>query len=78
MLIDICLPKFNIYQGTSEPVLRATITLDVLFFFKKKYCLMSGLKFTVSDVTSFLPGNLSGLQKIISRPVYMSKNVKNC
>ena len=45
MLIDICLPKFNIYQGTAEPVLRVTITLDVLFFLKKRYCLMSGLKF---------------------------------
>ena len=30
--MDICLPKFNIYQGTAEPVLRATITLDVLIF----------------------------------------------
>ena len=37
----------------------------VCFFFyqKKKFCLMSGLKFTLSNETSFLPGNLSGLKK---------------
>ena len=33
------------------------------FFFKKFFCLMSGLKFTLSDVTSFLPDNLLVLQK---------------
>ena len=44
-------------------VLRATQTLDVLTFFKKKFCLMSGLKFTLSDVKSFLQDNLSGLEK---------------
>ena len=33
------------------------------FFFKKKFYLMSGLKFTLSDATSLLPDNLSGLQK---------------
>ena len=35
----------------------------ILIFFKKMFCLMSGLKLTLIDVTSFLPGNLSGLQK---------------
>ena len=55
MLMDICLPKFNIYQGTAEPVLRAKITLDVLIIFFLKYCLMSGVKFTLFDVSSFLP-----------------------
>ena len=49
-------------------VLRATQTLDVLIFFKKKFCLMSGLKFTLSDVTSFLPDNLSELIEIIFKP----------
>ena len=33
------------------------------FFFKKMFCLMSALKFTLSDVTSFLTDNLSGLKK---------------
>ena len=32
-------------------------------FFQKKICLMSGLKFALSDLTSFLPDNLSGLKK---------------
>ena len=49
-------------------VLRATETLDVLIFFKEKFCLMSSLKFTLSDVTSFLPDNLSEPTKIILRP----------
>ena len=44
-------------------VLKATQTLDVLIFSKTKFCLMSGLKFTVSDVASFLSDNLSGLEK---------------
>ena len=35
----------------------------ILIFFKKMFCLMSGLKLTLIDVTSFLPGNLFGLQK---------------
>ena len=64
------LPKFHIYQGTgaTATVLRTTQTLDVLIFFNKKFCLMSDLKFTLSDVTSFLPDNLSGLKKIIFTP----------
>ena len=45
-------------------VLRATQTLDVLIFFKKKICLMSGLNFTLSKVTSFLPDNLSEPKKL--------------
>ena len=60
MLMDICLPKFNIQVLI---VLRATQTLDVLISFKKKFCLMSDLKFTLSAVTSFLPDNLSGFKK---------------
>ena len=56
------LPKFDIYYK-----LKKTQTLDFLIFFKKKFCLMSGLKF--SDVTSFLPDNLPGLKiEIIFRP----------
>ena len=49
-------------------VLRATQTLDVLIFFKKKFCLMSGLKVALSDATLLLPDDLSGLKKIIFRP----------
>ena len=36
------------------------------FIQKKKFCLISGLKFTLSDVTLFLPNNLSGLKKLYS------------
>ena len=37
MLMDICLPKFDIYQGKVAPIyLRATQTLVIMFFFKKK------------------------------------------
>ena len=49
-------------------VLRATQTLDVLIFFNKKFCLMSDLKFTLSEVTLFLPYNLPGLKDISFRP----------
>ena len=65
MLMDMNLPKFDIYQGTKELqiVLRATQILDVLIFFKKKFCLMSGLKFTLPDATLLLPDDLSGLKK---------------
>ena len=37
------LPKFDTYQGTAAIVLRATQTLDVLIFFKKMFCFMSGV-----------------------------------
>ena len=37
----------------------------ILILFKKKFCLLSGLTFTLIDVTSFLPDNMSGLQKVI-------------
>ena len=48
-------------------VLRAIQTLDVLIFFKKKFCVMSGEKFTLSDATSLLTDDLSWLKKIIFR-----------
>ena len=65
---DMNLPMFDIYQCRKQLqiVLRATQILDVLiffFFFKKKFCLMSGLKFTLSDATLLLLDNLSGLKK---------------
>ena len=46
--------------------LRATQTTDVLISFRKIFYLMSDLKFTFSDVTSFLPDSLSGLKKLYS------------
>ena len=48
--------------------LRATKTLEVLIFIfsKTKFFLMSSLKFALSDVTLFLPDNLSELKKSYS------------
>ena len=54
MLMDMSLPKFDICQGTGAKDFLKNQTLDVLIFFKEKFCLMSGLKFTLPDVTSFL------------------------
>ena len=66
MLVNICSPKFDIKVQQLQTVLRATETLDVLIFFKKMFCLMSDLKFTLSDITSFLPDSESGLKKLYS------------
>ena len=64
MLMDMNLRKFDIYQGKElQIILKATQTLDVLIFFNKKFCLMPGLKFTLSNATSLLPADLSGLNK---------------
>ena len=38
---------------------------------------MSGLKFTLTDVTPFLPDNLSGLKKITFRPAKRFENFGN-
>ena len=46
-------------------VLKATYSLEVLFFLKKKFGLMFNPKFIFSDVTSFLRQNVYGLKKYI-------------
>ena len=61
--MDMCLPQFDIYHK-----LKQTQTLDVLIFSKKVFSDVR-CEFTLSDVTSFLLGSLSGLKKIIFRPV---------
>ena len=61
----MCLPKFNIYQDTVAPNCFKSHT-DSWYpdiFLKKTFCLTSGLKFTLSNVTSFPPENLSELKK---------------
>ena len=71
MLMDMSLPKFDIYLGIKQKfqiLSRAIQTLDFLTFFNTKFYVMSGLKSTLSDVTTFLPDNLSGLKNIIFRP----------
>ena len=63
MLMDMCILKFDIYQGKVAPNCLKNDAFDILIFFKKKFCLMSDLKFTLSDVILLLPDNLSGLLK---------------
>ena len=62
--MDMFLPKFDIYQGAVSP--KRFQNHKNSWFFVKKNCLMSGLKFTLSHVTSFLPDILSGLKKLYS------------
>ena len=62
--MDMRLFKFDIYQGGATIALRAAETLDVLLFSKKRFCMMSGQKFTLSDATSLLPNDLSGFKYI--------------
>ena len=61
MLMNMSL---QVQEQELQIVLRAIQTLDVLIFFKKKFCLMSGRKFSLSDATSILTDDLSGLKKI--------------
>ena len=64
LLMDMFLPKFIFIKLQQlQIVLRARQTLDVLVFYKSKFCLMSGLNFTLPDVASFLPENVSGLKR---------------
>ena len=72
MLMDMCLPNYDIYQGILAPdCFKSHINSLCLDFFQKKFCLACGLKFTLSSVTSFLPDNLSGLK---SHSVLFTKN----
>ena len=68
--VHMFLSKFHINRGTIAPSCFKSHTNYWYFvFFQKKVCLMSGLKFILADVTSFLPDNLSGLfKKITFRP----------
>ena len=65
MLMDMYfLPEFDAYQGPIAPsYFKSHANSWYSYFFQKKVCLMSGLKFTLFDVTSVLPENLSGLKK---------------
>ena len=55
MLMDIDLPKFDIYQGTVAPYcLKSHTNFCCCAYFQKKVLSMSGLKLTLSFVTSFL------------------------
>ena len=69
----MCLHKFEIYQGIVAPnSFKSRTNFWYPDFFQKNwFCLMSDLKFTLSDVTSFLQGNLSGLKKLYLGLLYM-------
>ena len=62
-----CLPEFDAYQGAAAPSYFKSHTYSWCpYFFQKKVFPMSGLKFTLIDVTSVLPDNLSGFKKLFS------------
>ena len=64
MLMDMSLRELDIYQGTGATnCFKSHISSSCSHFFKKKFWLIFGLKFTLADVKSFLPNNLSGLKK---------------
>ena len=70
MLMDMCLPKFHIYQDTIAPnALKATKTLDVLILFTKRVLSHVRSEIHLVDVTSLLPDNRSELYKILFKPV---------
>ena len=71
LLLDVCLPKFEVCQGKVAPNCFKSHTNYVL---KKKFYLMSTLTFVLSDVTLFLPDNLSGLKKNIIRLALVLKS----
>ena len=54
-----CLNLIIINIQSFPIVLRLTEALDVLIFFKKRFCLMSVLKFTFHEVASLLGDNLA-------------------
>ena len=68
--MDMCLPEFDTYQGTVAPnCFKSHTNSRCPDFFQKNACLVSGLKFTLCDVTSILPESISWLKKVIFRPV---------
>ena len=82
--MDMCLPKFDIYQGVvASNCFKCYKNSWCPDFFQKKFYLMPGLKFTFSNKTPFLPDNLSelkqklylGLNEMIA--IYFSKFLDN-
>ena len=74
MLMDMYLREFDTYQGAIAPSYFKSHTNSwCSFFSRKKVFLMFGLKFTLFEVTSLLPGNLSALKKKLLSVLYRSK-----
>ena len=64
MLMFMCLPKFDIYDGKiTVNCFKSYPNSFSWFFFKRKFCLMYGFKFTLSEVASFLMEKLLVLKK---------------
>ena len=63
MLMEMWLPKFDIYQG-AVPLncFKSHTNSSCPDFSQKRFYLVSGLKFTLSDVLPFLPDNLSEIK----------------
>ena len=61
MLIDMCLPELDTYQGTVAPnCFQATQILDVLIFFKKG---LSGVRYEIHLSFRALKNKCSGLYR---------------
>ena len=77
--MDTCLPSFDICQGTVAPncFKSHTNTRCPDLFQKKKFCLMSGLNFTLSDVTSFSTEVVAGRQCNFFYPHFNTYKTKN-
>ena len=70
MLRDMCLPEFDNHQGLVAPnCFKSHANSRCPDFFQKTASLVSSLKFTLCDVTSILPENISWLKKFIFRLV---------
>ena len=69
MLMDICLPTFNIYQDTVVPSCFKSRTISWCHdFFQKKALYHVQSEIHLVRVTSFLVAYLTGLKKTIFRP----------
>ena len=58
MLMDMCLPKFDIYQGTLLQLFKKP---HKRIFFKKSVLVDVRLKYILSNIALFLPDNLSAI-----------------
>ena len=58
MLMDMCLPKFDIYQGTLLQLFKKP---HKRIFLKKSVLVDVRLKYILSNIALFLPDNLSAI-----------------
>ena len=76
ILINNLIAQFFYIQNRkirlSRKILCQYYRVFLIVFLKKTFCLMPSLKLTLYGVTSFLPDNLHGLKKIVSKSVSIS------